>query len=168
MDVAIPEPFQYTNTRTSGPGVDIAADAGFLVSCACQDNCSSGGACPCQQLTLQEAKAIGDAKHPVGYLHHRLCRPQLSGYVPSQSLFPPLPLYLMSECFVVGSTSAMLAAAVVRSAPTEWCSRASGTDCRSTAPPTRGGACGRLTTFHEERLCALTLATSTQSRAGTK
>lgn len=79
MDVAIPEPFQYTNTRTSGPGVDIAADAGFLVSCACQDNCSSGGACPCQQLTLQEAKAIGDAKHPVGYLHHRLCRPQLSG-----------------------------------------------------------------------------------------
>jgi histone-lysine N-methyltransferase SETDB1 len=74
-----PEHFHYITHREVGPGVHIERDPGFLVSCSCPDNCSNQAGCACWQLTTQEAsRTIGPTKHPVGYVHGRLRRPQHS------------------------------------------------------------------------------------------
>ena len=67
--------------RTHESNVRIAMEPEFLVCCSCTDNCTNRSQCECWQLTIQEACAIGETQHSVGYFHHRLRRSQLSAYV---------------------------------------------------------------------------------------
>ena len=53
-------------------------EPGFLVCCSCTDNCSNRSKCECWQLTLEEAKVLGNTHYSVGYVHQRLKRPQHS------------------------------------------------------------------------------------------
>ncbi len=61
-------------TKPSGP----MTEPEFLVCCSCTDNCSNRSKCECWQLTLEEAKVIGNTRYSVGYVHQRLKRPQHS------------------------------------------------------------------------------------------
>jgi len=76
-----PDHFEYTTVRTREPNVVISMEPEFLVSCTCTDNCTNRSQCECWQLTIEEARAIGETQHSVGYFHHRLRREQLSAYV---------------------------------------------------------------------------------------
>jgi len=76
-----PDHFEYTTVRTREPNVVISMEPEFLVSCSCTDNCTNRSQCECWQLTIEEARAIGETQYSVGYFHHRLRREQLSAYV---------------------------------------------------------------------------------------
>ena len=75
------EKFEYTTCRTHEANVHIPTDKEFMVCCSCTDDCVNRSQCECWQLTIQEAQVMRDAKHSVGYVHHRLKRPQPSAYV---------------------------------------------------------------------------------------
>lgn len=164
-----PDQFEYMTSRTHEPNVSIATEPEFLVTCSCTDNCTNRSQCECWQLTIQEACAIGETQHSVGYFHHRLRRPQLSAYVGNLG-------GLMRECealvhrkrasamngsclgcdvgegFVVPcfchsvSMSATHGASVVPSVPTEWSRTAFSIGSKSSGPTQGGfmGGCGQL------------------------
>lgn len=72
------ENFEYLPTRIFEPNIPHKLDADSLVCCSCTDNCTNRSKCECWQLTQEEAKVIGNVRYSVGYVHHRLKRPQHS------------------------------------------------------------------------------------------
>ena len=94
------------------------AEPGFLVCCSCSDNCSNRSKCECWQLTLEEAKVIGNSRYSVGYVHQRLKRPQHSAYAP---YFSSAHHNVSAWCiFPSGCTSVTRIASVGGIAPTMW------------------------------------------------